>query len=303
MDKYNFSVIIPHKNAPKLLERCLQSIPQRDDLQIIIADDNSDASSVAELKKINRPNVEILYGTESKGAGNARNRGLELACGKWLLFADCDDFYENGINQFLDSNLNSSADCIYFSVNSVDSETLAPSMRNFRYDDYMAWFNTSRPGSEDWIMFHKWEPWNKMISHALVKKNNIRFDEFLKCNDMMFCIMVSYFAKKVKIIPDHLYCVTYNSKSMTFRNTKPEEFRDCLMAFQKKNVVMHKIGHWRWHMPMAIQHRFFIKKEGFKKYFSLLVFYLRNYCKMRSSIRSFKKQISSTNFESKTIVD
>ena len=39
---YNISIIIPHKNIPKLLERCLNSIPEREDIQIIIVDDNSD---------------------------------------------------------------------------------------------------------------------------------------------------------------------------------------------------------------------------------------------------------------------
>ena len=41
-----YSVIIPYKNAPILLQRCIASIPQRDDLQIIVVDDNSDNSIV-----------------------------------------------------------------------------------------------------------------------------------------------------------------------------------------------------------------------------------------------------------------
>ena len=36
-----FSIIIPHKNIPSLLQRCLDSIPKRDDVQIIVVDDNS----------------------------------------------------------------------------------------------------------------------------------------------------------------------------------------------------------------------------------------------------------------------
>jgi len=40
----NYSIIIPHKNIPHLLVRCLDSIPQREDVQIIVADDNSDIS-------------------------------------------------------------------------------------------------------------------------------------------------------------------------------------------------------------------------------------------------------------------
>lgn len=38
----NYSIIIPHKNIPDLLQRCLNSIPRRTDIQIIVVDDNSD---------------------------------------------------------------------------------------------------------------------------------------------------------------------------------------------------------------------------------------------------------------------
>ena len=42
MDKImNFTIIIPHKNIPHLLERLIKSIPVRDDLEIIVVDDHS----------------------------------------------------------------------------------------------------------------------------------------------------------------------------------------------------------------------------------------------------------------------
>lgn len=42
----NYSFIIPHRNVPHLLQRCIDSIPKRDDIQIIIVDDNSDPKIV-----------------------------------------------------------------------------------------------------------------------------------------------------------------------------------------------------------------------------------------------------------------
>ena len=38
----NYSIIIPHKNIPELLVRCLNSIPEREDIQVIVVDDCSD---------------------------------------------------------------------------------------------------------------------------------------------------------------------------------------------------------------------------------------------------------------------
>lgn len=38
---YKYSIIIPHKNTIHLLERCVDSIPRRKDIQIIVVDDDS----------------------------------------------------------------------------------------------------------------------------------------------------------------------------------------------------------------------------------------------------------------------
>ena len=57
----NYSIIIPHKNIPNLLQRCLDSIPNREDVQIIVVDDNSDPNIVDfdKFPGLNRSNVEV----------------------------------------------------------------------------------------------------------------------------------------------------------------------------------------------------------------------------------------------------
>ena len=67
----NYSIIIPHKNIPNLLQRCLDSIPNREDVQIIVVDDNSDPNIVDfdKFPGLNRCNVEVIFTKEGKGAG------------------------------------------------------------------------------------------------------------------------------------------------------------------------------------------------------------------------------------------
>ena len=84
-----------HKNSVDVLRRCLNSIPQRDDLHVIVIDDNSDPK-IVDFDKFpgkERADVTLIFDKESKGAGHARNRGLELLDTKWVLFSDCDDFH------------------------------------------------------------------------------------------------------------------------------------------------------------------------------------------------------------------
>ena len=63
---YHYSIIIPHKNTPRLLERCLYSIPTWDEIQIIIIDDNSNSESVdfSHFPGNGRKNTEVLFTKE-----------------------------------------------------------------------------------------------------------------------------------------------------------------------------------------------------------------------------------------------
>lgn len=84
----NYSVIISHKDIPELLQRCLNSIPQREDIEVIIIDDGSKAVPV-----LTREDAELVALSENGGAGHARNIGLQHAKGNWVLFIDADDFF------------------------------------------------------------------------------------------------------------------------------------------------------------------------------------------------------------------
>ena len=101
----SFTIIIPHRDCPDLLQRCLDSIPERENVQVIVVDDNSDPSIVDfdRFPGKGRDNVKIVFTKEGKGAGYARNVGLEYATGEWIVFSDADDyFYTQGLNRLLD---------------------------------------------------------------------------------------------------------------------------------------------------------------------------------------------------------
>lgn len=71
----NYSIIIPHKNIPHLLVRCLDSIPQKDDVQIIVIDDNSNITEQNEVSLYALPEkypyVEFIWG-KTRTAGKVQ---------------------------------------------------------------------------------------------------------------------------------------------------------------------------------------------------------------------------------------
>lgn len=215
-NRINFSIIIPHKNIPKLLDRCLNSIPIRDDVQIIVVDDNSDPEKVdfTEFPGLDRSNTEVYFTKESKGAGFTRNVGLTKANGKWLIFADADDFFNVCLNQKMDEYLNSSYDIIYFQTNSIESI----SMREIesRGKEYNKWLQNSikRNIILDEVRYRINPPWGKFYSHELIKKHKIKFDETLTANDVMFSTKSGHSAEKIKIDLSYLYCSSITSGSL-----------------------------------------------------------------------------------------
>ena len=56
-------------------------------------DDNSNPPKVdfEKLSGLDKPNTEVYFDKSNKGAGRARNIGLEQANGEGMIFADCDD--------------------------------------------------------------------------------------------------------------------------------------------------------------------------------------------------------------------
>ena len=218
MSNVKYSIIIPHYNTPDLLIRCVESIPERDDIQVIVVDDNSTDSDeyIQRYHRLYRKNVQVYLTKEGRGAGYARNIGLQYATGEWILFADADDFYIRDFTQLLDENYDSIADIIYFNVKSVMSDNInrSASRNNAKRKLFEEYAKTN-----DTSLFRCLysEPWGKMFKHELIKNNDIRFDETRVDNDHYFSVVTGCLAKEIKIVNKFLYVVTLRSESLSFK--------------------------------------------------------------------------------------
>ena len=123
MDKKKYTIIIPHHNCLDKLQRGLESIPQRKDIQIIVVDDASTYVTREELNAFQRrnPQIELVFNQENKGPGAARNTALNgYVVGEWVLFMDADDtfeegaFYENDLLSFVLKDLFCFLDPLFF---------------------------------------------------------------------------------------------------------------------------------------------------------------------------------------------
>jgi glycosyltransferase involved in cell wall biosynthesis len=222
-----FSIIIPHYDIPDLLMRCLKSIPVSEDIQVIVVDDNSpNADTYLErYPELSRPYLEFIRASKNGGAGYARNIGLDHAKGKWLLFADADDFFVENMSDIIYSYVDSEADVIYFKIKSVLSEdiniaTIRDAHVNKNIDQYLL------DGDEWPVRAQMFGPWAKMIKRNLMVKYNIRFDEVMYADDAYCSLQIGYYARTILVVNRVLYVVTYRSNSQTYHFClKPNELR------------------------------------------------------------------------------
>lgn len=234
--KLNYSIIIPHRNSPELLDRCLRSIPQREDIEIIVVDDNSDAN---QKPIISRSDVQlILLEEDSPGAGRARNKGLDRAKGKWLLFADCDDFYEKGFIDELDKFVESSYDIIYFDMHySIDlaSGECWPNPYSHQIEDFLK--DPLNINKKKILKFSKTEPWHQMYSHQFISSINVSFHEVPIVDDAWFTQYAASQTNNIYAIDKKLYYWVRNSTSQVNKKHSFETYK----IVEKERLLIKKM--------------------------------------------------------------
>ena len=109
-----FSIIIPNYNNSKYIKRCLDSVFNqtlpKTDYEVIFIDDASTDNS---LEVIQSYDVKLFKNSQNMGAGGARNKGLDNAIGKYVVFLDSDDnLFDNTVLAKLASIINDQ-DVIY----------------------------------------------------------------------------------------------------------------------------------------------------------------------------------------------
>ncbi len=114
------SIIIPVYNVEKYLRACLDSVIDEalPDYEVLIVNDGStDSSPAIAAEYASRfPSLVRMVTTENGGLGHARNTGLGLARGEYVLFLDSDDTIAPGALPEMLALLDGSFDICVFDV-------------------------------------------------------------------------------------------------------------------------------------------------------------------------------------------
>ena len=261
---FTYTVIIPHYNSFNLLVRMLDSIPQRNDIQIIIVDDCSPIDVQNQLSILHRAGLEIVLLKENHGAGYARNIGLNKVQGKWLIVVDADDIFAPEAFKKFDQHISDSLDYICFCIKCVNGDLKPNDVKIVSDQSVRKYLSNPSKKTERYLKFKNTVCWNKLVSTNYIMRNSIRFEESEVNNDVLYAILVSAWTNRFKVIPDELYSFVVNPESITHKKRSIErEFLFYLQA-QKRNGIFKILKYgYPFYRTDLLYVLFMIKKRGF----------------------------------------
>ena len=254
MDKPLISIIVPIYKVEKYLERCVQSIVDQtyQNLEILLIDDGSpdNCPAMCDNWAKNDPRIKVIH-KKNCGLSAARNTGISISTGEWLIFVDADDVISKYLVEALYRE-RSGEDCLIVTEfirfrESIPADDTAPLVSTVVENKSLI---KARSG---------FFVWGALYSHELVNRLALRFDESLRnLEDVVWNGIYLRYVKSVKCINAPLYYYRVNPTSITShcvdqkwhvsswlsaRSSILNWFADKPLSARKKNEVLEMYRH------------------------------------------------------------
>lgn len=254
------SVIIPVYNVEKYIRSCVNSVLDQTlkDIEVILVDDGSTDSSgeICDELALSDSRVKILH-KKNAGVGAARNDGLALAQGDWVIFGDSDDWFEaDALEKLCSEGEKNNADVIFGDVNLVESglkknvpfykdefvtndETLKTKLISAVFSRAYC-YNPPKQG----IAFGYGGPWNKLVRRELLINNDLKFDTSVKgiFDDLIYSAYIFAFAETIAY--RHITVYNYRHVVTSITRTYKPAFPEINMAiFSAWEAFMKKFSY------------------------------------------------------------
>ncbi len=235
-NKVLLSIICPAYNAEKTIGKLIESIVSQNykNYEFIILNDGSKDKTFEVIEEYAKKYKNIVaIDKPNTGVGDTRNEGLKIAKGKYITFADADDWYSD---DFFEK--------IIPEIEKEDFELLVFNAKVMNFDEYMYDLIPKKYKEGSFItcdgvkkylqgeFCHKIGnvPWNKIYLKDVITKNNLKYDEDKKSGeDLIFNVSYVTKIKKYKYVDEKLYYYALNMNTLTTtdyrKNSIPENLK------------------------------------------------------------------------------
>lgn len=261
MNNEIISIIVPVYNTEKFLPECLMSIVNQTykNIEVICIDDDSSDKSMKILNEFAKKDKRIkVIHKDNEGVSAARNIGLELAKGEYILFVDSDDWIEKitceeAIKKITEEN----ADIIMWSY---IREKEGKSKRKQIFDKDVTYINNevqdnlhrrmigiigselAQPENADALC----TVWGKLYRRSIICNNTIKFYDIRKIGtyeDGLFNLLYFQYVHKAIFLNQYLYHYRRTNKDSITKvyNSTLEKQSDKLIDIMKNYIIRNNL--------------------------------------------------------------
>ena len=239
------SVIIPVYNVEKYIEECINSVMGQTlpELEIICVNDGSTDRSLSQIQFFESKDqrVKVVSYSQNKGQSYARNRGLEMATGKYIYFLDADDYIErNAMKELYIMAEKDNLDVIFFDA-MQKFETSELKKRFCGWGDSRSGnYNGIKTGREIFKQFvdnSEWlvTPTRFFWRHEFLEYNNLRFFEGIIHEDDLFSFQATMLADRAEFMSESLLIRRYRPGSTMTKKVSIQNFYGYFTVFYYMN--------------------------------------------------------------------
>ena len=220
--KPDISIVVPIYNVEAFLPRCIDSLKNQThhNIEIILVDDESPdrCGEIAEEYAAKDDRIKVIH-QKNKWLGGARNSGLKIATGKYVLFVDSDDYiHEETCEKLLSYVKKMQVDLLLFDFYNVDQEGKVSSINSVD-------ISTERifRGKEVQELLYPFiisthiinGAWMKIYKRSVLIDNEIYFDEVIRyAEDYEFCLRLFPVIQSFAYVNKPFYYYVQNDNSI-----------------------------------------------------------------------------------------
>ena len=235
------SFIIPAYNASNTIVRCLDSIYtlglSEQEFEVICIDDCSKDNTIAVIEQYAKQhnNLTLLCQAENHRQGAARNRGVAIAKGKYIVYVDSDDESDKGVLQALHLAEEYNLEMVAMHFASVDEHGNITEKEPIKLDGMFTGIDlqTEHP-------YWGTAPWPYVYNAEFLKRVNYPFVEDVLFEDSDYVNVHLYHAKQMMYSTVSGYKIYYNSQSTT-HTTSYKHVADYLLLGTRMLKLYHSL--------------------------------------------------------------